>query len=47
TIQIKIMQGEDPHHLWEAVFRALGTAIRNSFQPNTWRPMSGVKGTLE
>jgi imidazoleglycerol-phosphate dehydratase len=47
TIQVKILQGEDPHHLWEAVFRSLGIAIRQSFQKNNWRPICGVKGTLE
>jgi len=41
--------GEDPHHTWEAIFRALGLAIRKALEPNSWRKdtISGLKGTLE
>jgi len=41
--------GKDPHHCWEAVFRALGLAIRKTFESNIWRKgtISGIKGTLE
>lgn len=42
-------KGRDPHHSWEAVFRALGLAIGNALLPNEWRKgtISGMKGTLE
>ncbi|MFW6122402.1 MAG: hypothetical protein ACOC80_16095, partial [Petrotogales bacterium] len=41
--------GKDPHHSWEAAFRALGLAIRKTLEPNSWRKrtISGMKGTLE
>ena len=41
--------GKDPHHAWEAVFRALGFAIRKALKENSWRKdtISGLKGTLE
>jgi len=41
--------GKDPHHAWEAVFRALGFAIQKALKENSWRKdaISGLKGTLE
>jgi imidazoleglycerol-phosphate dehydratase len=41
--------GKDPHHSWEAAFRALGYAIKNVFKKNVWRKdtISALKGTLE
>ena len=41
--------GNDPHHSWEAVFRALGFAIRKAMEPNYWRKgtISAMKRTLE
>ena len=41
--------GKDPHHTFEAVFRALGFAIRKALVKNSWRKntISGLKGTLE
>ena len=41
--------GKDPHHCWEAVFRALGLAMRKTFESNIWRKGTtvGLKGTLE
>lgn len=41
--------GKDPHHTWEAAFRAIGLAIRNTLESNNWRKeaISGMKGTLE
>jgi len=49
TIRIKVESGKDPHHTWESIFRALGEALNEAFQPNPWRGGStvGVKGTLE
>lgn len=41
--------GKDPHHSWEAAFRAVGYAIKNAFNENSWRigTISAIKGTLE
>ncbi len=49
TIRIKVESGKDPHHTWEAIFRALGEALRQAFEPNPWRAgtTAGVKGTLK
>lgn len=46
TIQIDLMKGVNPHHLWEAIFRAFGECLRKSFQPCPWRAGTtpGVKG---
>ena len=37
TIHLDILKGHDPHHCWEAAFRALGEAIKQTFEENTWR----------
>ncbi len=49
TIQIKIETGRDPHHSWEAAYRALGEALKNCLSTNEWRKGTtvGIKGTLE
>jgi imidazoleglycerol-phosphate dehydratase len=49
TIRIRVESGKDPHHTWEAIFRALGEALREAFEPNPWRAgtTAGVKGTLK
>ncbi len=49
TVQIKIETGTDPHHAWEATFRALGEALKKCFEKNAWRAgaIAGVKGTLD
>jgi imidazoleglycerol-phosphate dehydratase len=41
--------GKDPHHSWEAAFRAFGYTLRNVFSKNNWRKdtLSALKGTLE
>lgn len=48
SINIKILSGKNPHHTWEAVFRAFGEALRECFKENQWRRKTtpGVKGTL-
>jgi imidazoleglycerol phosphate dehydratase HisB len=48
TLRIKY-EGKDPHHSFEAVFRGLGQALRNSLEKNEWRKgtISAMKGTLE
>lgn len=49
TVRITVESGKDPHHTWEAIFRALGEALRQAFEPNPWRggATAGVKGTLK
>lgn len=41
--------GKDPHHSWEAAFRAFGYSLRNAFTENDWRKgtISALKGTLK
>ncbi len=49
TIHINSEFGEDPHHAWESVFRALGEAIKEMFVRDERRKnlITGVKGTIE
>ena len=49
TIQIDLIAAEDPHHLWEAVFRALGEATRIALSPCPWRKGTrpGVAGKIQ
>jgi imidazoleglycerol-phosphate dehydratase len=49
TIHLRSLQGNDPHHVWESIFRAFGVALRNALAPNEWRAglTAGIKGTLE
>ena len=49
TVHLKILQADDPHHAWEAAFRAFGRALRQALSPNPWREgrTAGVKGTLD
>jgi imidazoleglycerol-phosphate dehydratase len=49
TIHLRSLNGNDPHHVWESVFRAFGVALRNALAPNPWRAglTAGIKGTLE
>jgi imidazoleglycerol-phosphate dehydratase len=37
TIHADILKGQDPHHCWEAVCRAIGEAIKQVFAENPWR----------
>ena len=48
TLNIDLLKGEDPHHCWESIFRALGEAIRVSLSPCEWRrgTTPGVKGEV-
>jgi imidazoleglycerol-phosphate dehydratase len=48
TIQIDLMRGENTHHIWEAVFRSFGTALKNAFSPDPSRlgMTSGVAGKV-
>jgi imidazoleglycerol phosphate dehydratase HisB len=48
TLHLDLRYGNDPHHTWEAAFRALGKAISGAFQLNEWRKGAtiGIKGIL-
>jgi imidazoleglycerol-phosphate dehydratase len=48
TVQLRL-EGEDPHHAWEAAFRAFARALRAALAPNPRRAgrTAGVKGTLD
>ncbi len=48
TLQIDLLAAEDPHHLWEAVFRGLGEATRAALSPCPWRSGTtpGVAGKI-
>lgn len=49
TLHLRSLQGVDPHHVWESVFRAFGVALRNALARNDWRAglTAGIKGTLD
>ena len=50
TVHLRIDDGaRDPHHAWEAAFRAFGRALRAALASNARRAgmTAGVKGTLD
>jgi imidazoleglycerol-phosphate dehydratase len=49
TVRLEVLEASDPHHAWEAAFRAFGRALRFSLAANPWRAglTAGVKGTLD
>ena len=49
TVHIRALSGLDPHHTWEAIFRAFGEALGKALTINPRRKGSsaGLKGTLE
>ncbi len=49
TVRLSVIHADDPHHAWEAAFRAFGRALREALSPNAWREgrTAGVKGTLD
>lgn len=49
TVHLRLEQGDDPHHTWEAAFRAFGRALRECWRENPRRAgrTAGVKGTLD
>ncbi|MEA2445117.1 MAG: imidazoleglycerol-phosphate dehydratase [Thermoleophilales bacterium] len=50
TVQLRLDDGsQDPHHAWEAAFRAFARALRAALSPNSRRAgmTAGVKGTLD
>jgi imidazoleglycerol-phosphate dehydratase len=48
TLHIDLLKGNNPHHIWESVFRAFGEALRTAFSPCEWRlgTTPGVKGKV-
>jgi len=49
TLHVWLRRGEDPHHTWEAGYRAFGLALRRAMSPNPLRAgvTVGIKGTLD
>ena len=49
TLHVWLRRGEDPHHTWEAAYRAFGLALRRAMSPNSARAGAtvGIKGTLD
>ena len=48
TLHLDLIRGTNPHHVWESVFRALGEALRETFDECPWRrgTTPGVKGKV-
>lgn len=48
TMQIDLVRGENTHHIWEAVFRSVGIAIKEAFKVDSTRlgMTSGVAGKV-
>jgi imidazoleglycerol-phosphate dehydratase len=49
TIHLRSLEGIDPHHVWESIFRSFGVALRMALARNEWRAgmTAGLKGILE
>lgn len=49
TLQIDFHRGENTHHIWEAVFRSFGLALKSALSPDDARRgmTSGVAGKVE
>ncbi len=49
TMQIDIFKGANAHHIWEAVFRSIGTTLKKVFEVDSSRKgmTSGVAGKIE
>jgi imidazoleglycerol-phosphate dehydratase len=48
TLHVDLLKGNNPHHVWESVFRSFGEALRAAFAPCEWRrgTTPGVKGKV-
>jgi len=48
SVNVYLLSGKDPHHLWESVFRGLGCALEQAFEKNEFRKgaCAGVKETM-
>ncbi len=49
TLHVDVLKGENGHHIWEAVFRALGEALYQALETRDWRKgiTSGVAGPVK
>lgn len=49
TLHVDLMKGANGHHIWEAIFRSLGTTLHNAFMVSEDRKgkTSGVAGKIE
>jgi imidazoleglycerol-phosphate dehydratase len=49
SVHVYVHRGSDPHHMWEAAFRAFGWGLRHSLMPDSRMAgrTAGVKGTVE
>ncbi len=46
TLHIDIEKGKNGHHIWEAVYRALGIALKSAISVDENRKTSGVAGEI-
>jgi len=48
TLHVDILKGENPHHIWESLFRAMGESMREVMNKCKWRKGTtcGVKGKV-
>lgn len=49
TLHIDVLKGRNGHHIWEAVYRSVGTALNRAFEVSVDRKgkTSGVAGKIE
>lgn len=47
TLHIKMLSGENPHHIYEAVFKAVGRALKQAIKVGRSRSIPSTKGVLE
>lgn len=49
TLHIDVLKGRNGHHIWEAVYRSIGTALNRAFEVSADRKgkTSGVAGKIE
>lgn len=46
TLHVDVQKGENGHHIWEAVYRALGMALGNALTPAREGMTAGVAGKI-
>lgn len=49
TLHVDLLKGHNGHHIWEAIFRSLGSALNNAFEITQSRKgkTAGVAGKIE
>lgn len=49
TLHLNLLKGVNGHHIWEALFRSFGEALREALERRPWRKgmTSGVAGPIE